>query len=101
MIINDPIEDFARIQRVVRAGYLVRTRADANTFEARVNDLDDASKPLPAAPTIGTDYYLPATHFGNDYRVVIEGGSLQSGTAVKPCGSRIASSVCLPVCQQN
>jgi len=75
MIINDPIEDFARIQRLVRAGYLVRTRADANTFEARVNDTRRREQAFASgAQAISTDYYLPATHFGNDYRVVIEGG---------------------------
>ena len=75
MIINDPIEDFARIQRLVRAGYLVRTRADANTFEARVNDTRRREQAFASgAQAISTDYYLPATHFGNDYRVGIEGG---------------------------
>lgn len=75
MIINDPIKDFARIQRLVRAGYLVRTRADANTFEARINDTRRRDKALASgAQAISTDYYLPATHFGTDYRVTINSG---------------------------
>ena len=75
MIINDPIEDFARIQRLVRAGYLVRTRADANTFEARVNDTRRREQAFASgAQAISTDYYLAATHFGSSYRVTIDGG---------------------------
>src|SRR5690606_23472458 len=34
--LNDPLGDFARIQAAVSAGYLVRTRADADTMEARL-----------------------------------------------------------------
>ena len=53
----------------------MRTRADANTFEARVNDTRRREQAFASgAQAISTDYYLPATHFGNDYRVVIEGG---------------------------
>ena len=75
MIINDPIKDFARIQRLVRAGYLVRTRADANTLEARVNDTRRREQAFASgAQAISTDYYFPATHFGTDYRVSIDGG---------------------------
>jgi hypothetical protein len=38
MIINDPIKDFDKIQRLVKKGYMIRTRADADTKEARNND---------------------------------------------------------------
>jgi hypothetical protein len=75
MIINDPIKDFARIQRLVKAGYLVRTRADAGTLEARSNDTLRRDRAFASgAQAISTDYYLAATHFGNDYRVAIDGG---------------------------
>ena len=75
MIINDPIEDFARIQRLVKAGYLVRTRADAGTLEARRNDTLRRDRAFASgAQAISTDYYRAATHFGNDYRVAIDGG---------------------------
>ena len=75
MIINDPIENFARIQRLVKAGYLVRTRADAGTLEARSNDTLRRDRAFASgAQAISTDYYRAATHFGNDYRVAIDGG---------------------------
>ena len=75
MIINDPIKDFKRIQRLVKAGYLVRSRADADTREARANDTRRRDQAFASgAQAISTDYYLPATHFGNDYQVAIAGG---------------------------
>ena len=75
MIINDPIKDFACIQRLVKAGYMVRTRADANTVQARNNDTRQRDQAFASgAQAISTDYYLPAQHFGNDYQVKIAGG---------------------------
>ena len=70
MIINDPIGDFDKIQRLVKAGYMVRTRADADTREARENDTRRRSAAFASgAQAISTDYYLPAIHFGNEYQV--------------------------------
>ena len=70
MIINDPIGDFDRIQRLVKAGYMVRTRADADTREARENDTRrKAAAFASGAQAVSTDYYLPAIHFGNEYQV--------------------------------
>ena len=70
MIINDPIGQLHEIQRLVRAGYMVRTRADADTREARNNDLGRRDAAFASgAQAISTDYYLPATHFGNEYQV--------------------------------
>lgn len=70
MIINDPIAKADEIKRLINAGYMVRTRADADTVEARVNDKTRAKAAFGSgAQAISTDYYLPATHFGNDYQV--------------------------------
>ena len=75
MIINNPKKDFERIQRLVKAGYMVRTRADANTVQARNNDTSQREQAFASgAQAISTDYYLPAQHFGNDYQVQIPGG---------------------------
>ena len=49
--INDPVADFDRIRRLVQAGFLVRTRADADTRQARANDTSSATRPSPAAPS--------------------------------------------------
>ena len=44
--VNDPIKDFDRIQRLVRDGFLVRTRADADTRQSRANDGAQRDKAL-------------------------------------------------------
>ena len=55
--INDPIRDFDRIRSLVRKGYLVRTRADANTVNARANDTRQRDQALASgAQFISTDY---------------------------------------------
>jgi hypothetical protein len=70
MILNDPVGQFDEIQRLVKAGYMVRTRADADTLEARENDTRRRAAAFASgAQAVSTDYYLPATHFGNEYQV--------------------------------
>ena len=70
MIINDPIGQFDEIQRLVKAGYMIRTRADADTREARDNDTRRKVAAFESgAQAVSTDYYIPATHFGNEYQV--------------------------------
>lgn len=75
LIVNDPIESFERIQTLVRQGFIVRTRADADTREARTNDTRRREAALASgAQLVSTDYYRPAAHFGTDYQVRIPGG---------------------------
>ncbi len=70
MIINDPVDKLEEIQRLVKAGYMIRTRADADTREARDNDTRRKVAAFESgAQAVSTDYYLPATHFGNEYQV--------------------------------
>ena len=55
--INDPIADFDRIRRLVGEGFLVRTRADADTRQARGNDPTQRDKALASgAQFVSTDY---------------------------------------------
>ena len=62
--INDPIADFDRIRRLVAAGFLVRTRADANTRQARSGDTTMRDKALSSgAQFISTDYPVPDPRF--------------------------------------
>ncbi|MCP5181653.1 MAG: hypothetical protein H6993_08580 [Pseudomonadales bacterium] len=75
MILNDPIEDFAKIGAMVRQGFLVRTRADADTREARLNDTARRDAAFASgAHAVSTDYYLPATQVNTDYVVAPRGG---------------------------
>ena len=57
MTINDPIADAAKIREAVKAGFIVRTRADADTREARANDTRRLAAALASgAQFISTDY---------------------------------------------
>jgi hypothetical protein len=58
---NDPTgSGFARIQDEVRAGYLVRTRADADTVQARTGDTTMRDAALASgAQLVSTDYPVP------------------------------------------
>ena len=70
VIMNDPQKDEVRITELVKKGYLVRTRADADTKEARQNDYRSfKAAQRSGAQIITTDYYRPSTHFKSDYIV--------------------------------
>ena len=70
MIINNPITDQEKIQNMVRQGFIVRTRADADTEEARKNDYSrwEAAKKS-GAQIITTDYIVPSQTFSSSYQV--------------------------------
>jgi hypothetical protein len=72
--LNDPIGDAARIKELVRKGFIVRTRADADTVQARTNDptMRDAAL-ASGAQYISSDYLTPDTRF-SDYAVALPGG---------------------------
>lgn len=74
--LNDPTEDFARIQNDVKAGFIVRTRADAGTVEARNIDVSRLKKALDSgAQYISTDYPTPRIEFGA-YMVTLPKGEI-------------------------
>ena len=71
--VNDPIKDFDKIQRLVKAGFLVRTRADADTKQARKGAVAQHDKALASgAQFISTDYRDPDRRF-SDYSVRFPG----------------------------
>lgn len=75
LTLNDPVRDAARIRRDVAAGFLVRTRADANTREARANDTAPRDAALAGgAQYVSTDYLWPDPRFAGGYRVTQPGG---------------------------
>ena len=77
-IINDPIEDQQEIQRLVNLGYMVRTRADSDTFEARVNDNRRFLAAVTSgAQVISTDYYLPSALFDSEYQIKFDDGTYE------------------------
>jgi hypothetical protein len=74
-VINDPIASGDRIKSLVAQGYIVRTRADADTREARTTDFSrfEAAK-ASGAQVITTDYYIPDRKLSDRYVVRFEGG---------------------------
>jgi hypothetical protein len=77
-IVNDPIKDSDKIKTLVEKGYMVRTRADANTIEARTNDFSRFEKAKASgAQVITTDYYIPSKLFPSNFKVVFKDGSYE------------------------
>jgi hypothetical protein len=73
LIRNNPKDE--NIPALVKKGYLIRTRADADTQQARNNDYSTfKSACASGAQIITTDYYLKSTHFKSEYVVKFEDG---------------------------
>lgn len=80
--VNDPVKDFDRIRRLVRDGFLVRTRADADTRQSRANDPSQRDKALASgAQFVSTDYPEPDRRF-SEYRVRFPDGVVARGNPV-------------------
>ncbi len=73
--IGDARTDGARIQRLVKAGFIVRTRSDADTVEARAHDYSRLKAALASgAQIISTDYYPGAPDpFGFHFTASLNG----------------------------
>jgi hypothetical protein len=70
MILNEPKGQQAKIKEMVKAGYIVRTRADADTREARANDRSRFEAAMASgAQVITTDYYIPDLRIASQYVV--------------------------------
>lgn len=77
-IINDPVQDHQYIKELVAKGYMVRTRADADTKEARFEDYNRFEMAKSSgAQVISTDYYVPSSLFPSSYKVSFEGNSFE------------------------
>ncbi|WAJ72168.1 Ca2+-dependent phosphoinositide-specific phospholipase C [Catenovulum adriaticum] len=58
-VVNNPIAQFDKIQRLVDLGFIVRTRSDANTSDAMNQNYKRVNAAiLSGAQIISTDYYL-------------------------------------------
>jgi len=74
-ILNNAKKDLATIQGLVKKGYIIRTRADSDTQEARRNDKSSFEAAMQSgAQIISTDFYRKSTHFKSDYVVSFPGG---------------------------
>ncbi len=72
---NDPVDEASEIAAVLAANMLVRTRADADTVQARENDTTQRDAAFASgAHFISTDYEIPDPGFG-PYSVEIPAGT--------------------------
>lgn len=63
------------IPDLVRKGYLVRSRSDIETWEAKQNDLTRANATFASgAQIVSTDFYRPGNRYGTTYVVGLPGG---------------------------
>ena len=78
LIVNDPVGSFDKIKSLVEKGYMVRTRADSGTKEARDNDYSKFEKAKASgAQVITTDYYMPSRLFKSNFKIVFEDGQYE------------------------
>jgi hypothetical protein len=71
---DDPDEQ--RIRQLVKEGFIVRTRADADLVEARNRDVTRRDLALRSgAQIVSTDFEVPVPAIGGDYVVQIPGGT--------------------------
>lgn len=74
---NEPLRDAELIRQRVAQGFLIRTRADADTREARAGDVTRRDAALASgAQFISTDYQQPDPRFGNDYSATLPDGAV-------------------------
>ena len=72
--LNDPLTERARIEELVRLGFVVRTRADGETEQGRTGDTAQREAALASgAQWVSTDYPDPSP-FGTGYVVRLPGG---------------------------
>lgn len=75
LTLNDPIGEAERITRDVKAGFIVRTRADDNTWAARANNTAPREAAFRSgAQYISTDYLWPDPRFPGGYHVSMPNG---------------------------
>ena len=73
---NNPQSQPGEIEELVALGYMVRTRADADTEQSRTNDTTRREAALASgAHFISTDYPVPNLEF-SDYQTTLPGGGV-------------------------
>jgi hypothetical protein len=88
--IQDPVMELERIRRLVKAGFVVRTRADADVVEARTRDGGRMKAALASgAQLVSTDFYDGAPDpEGFGYIADFGGPMLRCDEVATSCGAR-------------
>ncbi|MDR3023962.1 phosphatidylinositol-specific phospholipase C1-like protein [Chryseobacterium sp.] len=78
LFMNEPKKDDTMIKDLVKKGYIIRTRADADTMEARSEDYSRFEKAKESgAQIITTDYYYPSKLFKSNYKVSFDNNTYE------------------------
>jgi len=73
---NNPIDQEQEIEELVKQGFIVRTRSDANTKEAREGDISRFEAAIQSgAQLISTDYYLKSLSPNQDFEIAFPNGA--------------------------
>lgn len=74
-LLDNSIVRQQQIQQYVTQGYLVRTRSDIETYEAKINDLTRAKSAFSSgAQIVSTDFFREGNGYGTSYVVKLPGG---------------------------
>ncbi|MEJ1237416.1 phosphatidylinositol-specific phospholipase C1-like protein [Chryseolinea sp. T2] len=74
LIMNDPVRQEKEIAALVSQGFMIRTRSDADTKEARTGDRTRFEAAIRSgAQVITTDYYLKALSPNKDFEITFNG----------------------------
>lgn len=86
--IQNPLPEQARIERLVKMGFIVRTRADADTAEARTHDGRRMQAAIASgAQLVSSDYYEGVPDpLGLDYVADFGGAKIRCDEVVTTCG---------------
>lgn len=86
--VNDPLKDPALIPRLVRQGYLVRSRTDADTVQARSGDTTQRDAAMASgAQILSTDYYFHEKASWTGFSVSFPNGAIaRCNPLLKPAG---------------
>lgn len=75
LLLDNAIVRADEIPERVRQGYLVRTRSDIETYEAKTNDMTRAESAFASgAQVVSTDFYKLGNAYDTDYVVRLPGG---------------------------
>ncbi len=93
VILNNPTSDKTEIEQRVAQGYMVRTRSDANTDQARSGDYTDMNSAFESgAQIISTDYYRADPRAGTpgwtDFHVQFPNGELARINGISAAGQQ-------------
>lgn len=92
LLVDNAVVRPDRIPQLVRQGYLVRTRADIDTDEARRDDPQRRDMALASgAQVISTDYLTRPNIHGNDYHVPPFPGGWRCNPVVSTCFAKEAA----------